>query len=126
MGRRFFPSSGGNMTLTRSRDKTRIALVNFERHNVFGDFFKVMAWTIKLTKVEVRQELNEGMNQYYNSVKNSFDELVEVAFVGRCDYVMMIYVEKTRRGLQEQQDFEKEIDKNDDESSKKKDYGLNF
>ena len=93
MGRRFFPSSSGNMTLTRSRDKTRIALVNFERHNVFGDFFKVMAWTVKLAKVEVKQELNEGMNRYYSGVKNSFDELVEVAFVGRCDYVMMIYVE---------------------------------
>ena len=28
-------------------------------------------------------------------------EIVEMAFVGRCDYVMMIYVEKRLRSLQE-------------------------
>ena len=87
------------MTLTRSRDKSRISLVNFERYNMFGDYFKLMAWTIKLVKVDVKQELNEGMNRYYESVSANFDELVEVAFVGRCDYVMMIYIEKRPRSL---------------------------
>jgi len=101
MGRKFFPSKDGNMTLTRSRDKSLISLLNFDRHNMFGDYFKLLAWTTKLVSVDVKQELNEGMNHYFSSISNNFDELVEVAFVGRCDYVMMIYVEKRLRSLQE-------------------------
>ena len=89
------------MTLTRSRDKSLISLLNFDRQNMFGDYFKLLAWTIKLVSVDVAQELNEGMSHYFSSISNNFDELVEVAFVGRCDYVMMIYIEKRHRTLQE-------------------------
>ena len=126
MGRSFFPSKNGNMTLTRSRDKSWISLVNFDRYNMSGDYFKLMAWTTKLVKVDVKQELNEGMNGYYAGVSASFDELVEVAFVGRCDYVMMIYIEQRPRSLQEQQDFEKEIAKNTPNDRTKKDNATSF
>jgi len=68
---------------------------------MFGDYFKLLAWTTKLVSVDVKQELNEGMNHYFSSISNNFDELVEMSFVGRCDYVMMIYIEKRLRSLQE-------------------------
>ena len=61
------------------------------------------------------------MNHYFNSISNNFDELVEMVFVGRCDYVMMVYIETKHRSLQEQQDFEKEIAKNTPNDRKKKD-----
>ena len=99
MGRKFFPSKEGNMTLTRSKDKSLISLLNFDQLNKFGDYFKLLAWTIKLVPYEVKQELNEGMNHYFSNIINTFDELVEVAFVGRCDYVLMVYIEKRLRSL---------------------------
>jgi len=48
MGRKFFPSLNGNMTLRRSRDKKIISLTNFDRFDENNEFFKIKAWTIKL------------------------------------------------------------------------------
>ena len=48
MGRKFFPSLNGNMTLRRRRDKKIISLTNFDRFDENNEFFKIKAWTIKL------------------------------------------------------------------------------
>jgi hypothetical protein len=48
MGRKYFTANKGNMVLTRSKDKKVISLTNFDRENLKGDFFKVLAWTNKL------------------------------------------------------------------------------
>ena len=56
----------GNMTLTRSRDKRVVSLVNFDRHDPFGDYFKLMAWTIKLKPWPISQKLNNGLNEYFS------------------------------------------------------------
>lgn len=48
MGRRFFSSQDGNMTLTRSYDKKLISLANFERNHKNKEYFKIKAWTTKL------------------------------------------------------------------------------
>jgi hypothetical protein len=48
MGRKFYESKDGNMTLIRSTDKRCISLVNFEPDNSNDNFFKLLAWTIKL------------------------------------------------------------------------------
>jgi hypothetical protein len=48
MGRRFFSSQDGNMTLTRSYDKKLISLANFEQEHANKEYFKIKAWTTKL------------------------------------------------------------------------------
>lgn len=48
MGRKFTPIKNGNMTLTRSKDKKLISLVNFDLANKQDKIFKILAWTIKL------------------------------------------------------------------------------
>lgn len=68
MGRKFFLSQDGNMTLTRSKDKKVISLVNFNEKDKFGNFFKVLAWTCKLKPFAVSEKLNEGMNQYFRYI----------------------------------------------------------
>ena len=89
MGRKFFPSADGNMTLTRSKDKKIISLVNFNEKDKFGNFFKVLAWTCKLKAFNISEKLNEGMNQYFRYIQkdNTFDKLCEVSFVGNSKYV---------------------------------------
>jgi hypothetical protein len=39
MGRKFFPSMDANMTLTLSKDKRLISLLNFDQDNSDGDYF---------------------------------------------------------------------------------------
>lgn len=53
------------------------------------------------------------MNKYYEKVKPSFDELIEISFVGGClqqdtghRYIQFAYMESKPRGLQEQQEYE--------------------
>lgn len=65
MGRKFFESKEGNMTLTRSTDKRCISLVNFENDNKDDKFFKLMAWSIKLQPFPIPQCLNDAMSNYY-------------------------------------------------------------
>ena len=101
MGRTYFPSKDGNMTLTRSKDSKLISLVNFNANEPHGDHFKIMAWTTKLVPFKINQELNEGMNHYYATVKKNFDSMVEICFMGRNEYVMMIYFESQERSFQE-------------------------
>lgn len=62
MGRSFFKSGNGNMVLTRSRDKRVVSLVNFNRQDPKGEYFKIMAWTIKLKLWDVNPKLNKGLN----------------------------------------------------------------
>jgi hypothetical protein len=50
MGRKFFPSKNGNMVLTRSKDKKIISLTNFEKFHPNEEFFKIKAWTVKLSR----------------------------------------------------------------------------
>lgn len=65
MGRNFSISKDGNMTLTRSRDKSLISLLNFDRQNQQGRFFKLLAWTVKLKPIPVSEVLNEALSKYY-------------------------------------------------------------
>ena len=60
------------MQLTRSRDKRRISLVNFDRENTKGDYFKFMSWSTKLKPDDIRDSLNKGLSDYYKSVKSTF------------------------------------------------------
>jgi hypothetical protein len=101
MGRNFFPSQNGNMMLTRSRDKRRISLTNFDAKDPDGKYFKVMSWTTKLVECPVNPALNEGLNKYFNTVTESFHQLVEICYVGQCKYLMMVYVESVDRSLQD-------------------------
>jgi hypothetical protein len=90
MGRKFFSSENGNMVLTRSKDKKVVSLTNFDPQDENGEYFKTLAWTNKLKKFETPDEfasLNNGMSSYYNQVKDSFHELVEVSFVGNSKFV---------------------------------------
>ena len=48
MGRNFIPSGKGNMNLVRSMDKKIVSIVNFDPDDKFGQYFKVLAFTIKL------------------------------------------------------------------------------
>ena len=104
MGRKFFPSLNGNMVLTRSKDKKVVSLTNFDRESTNGDYFKTLAWTIKLKVFETADEfelLNSGMNQYFNTIKDTFDELIEVSFVGNSKFVQLVYMEAKPRTLVE-------------------------
>ena len=49
------------------------------------------------------------MNQYYISVKEKFDDLVEISLIGKSKYVQMIYIEKVERDQQEIDEYEQEI-----------------
>ena len=109
MGRKFIKPMNGNMQLTRSKDKKILSLTNFDRTNKYGDYFQVQAWTLRLKKFQIFQKLIFGMNSYYHTVKDNFDELIEVSFCGNNQYVQLIYVQKKERSLQEQQDYEREI-----------------
>jgi len=101
MGRNYFPAKDGNMTLTRSKDCKLISIANFNANDPQENHFKIMAWTIKLEPYKLNQELNEGMNHYYSSIKKNFDSLIEICFMGRNEYVMMIYYETQERSFQE-------------------------
>ena len=104
------------MVLTRSKDKKVISLTNFDEFDQRKEYFKIQAWTIKLQKIvppDNFEQLNRAMNKYYESVKSSFDTLIEIAFVGGClyqetghRYVEFKYLESKPRGLQEQQEYE--------------------
>ena len=48
MGRNFFPSKNGNMMLTRSRDKRRFSLTNFDPNDPNKEYFKTLSWTTSL------------------------------------------------------------------------------
>ena len=68
MGRKYFPAKNGNMMLTRSKDKKVISLVNFDRDNEKGEYFKVLAWTNKLKMFSPNDHyeiLNSGLNMYF-------------------------------------------------------------
>lgn len=109
MGRKFFPSKNGNMVLTRSKDKKIISLTNFEKFHPNEEFFKIKAWTVKLSRFKSQDNfvsLQHGMNQYYARNKGSFDELIEVSFVGGGKFVQLIYMESVERDLVQQQQYE--------------------
>lgn len=101
MGRNFIPSQNGNMVMVRSRDKSKITIVNFDKDHPQGLHFKMLAFTTKLKAVPLNDALNVGMSKYYTSVKDRFDVLVEVSLVGRSKYAQMVYIESVSRDLQE-------------------------
>jgi len=51
------------------------------------------------------------MNKYYKRVRDTFDELIEVSFVGGSKFVQLVYYEAKPRSLKEQQDYEFNIEK---------------
>ena len=72
MGRNFIPSKNGNMMLTRSRDKRRISLTNFDPKDQDKDYFKILSYTTKLVECPTNPKLNEGMNKYFETIKDTF------------------------------------------------------
>jgi branched-subunit amino acid aminotransferase/4-amino-4-deoxychorismate lyase len=105
MGRKYFPAKNGNMVLTRSKDKKVISLVNFDRFDERGEYFKVLAWTNKLKMFSPNdhfERLNQGINDYFHEIKDTFDELIELSFVGNSKYVQLVYMEAQKRSLAEQ------------------------
>lgn len=78
--------------------------------NKNNDNFMLCAWRTDLSPLPVNPELNASMSLHYNSVKEHFAQLEEIAFIGQCQYVKMTYVETKMRSLKEQQDFEMEMD----------------
>lgn len=110
MGRKFMKPQGGNMSLTRSKDRKLVSITNFEKDNPNKDYFRIYAWSTKIFRqIEVSMRLHFSMNNYYFKNKEFFHELVEVAFCGGGDYVQLIYVQQRERSLQEQQEYELEI-----------------
>lgn len=66
MGRKFMKPKGGNMSLTRSKDRRLVSITNFEKDNAKGDYFRVYAWSTRmLRQVEVSERLRASMNRYY-------------------------------------------------------------
>ena len=57
------------MVLTRSTDKRIVSLVNFNRYDPDGEYFKMMAWTIKLKPWNISLKLDQGLNEYYKQNK---------------------------------------------------------
>ena len=116
MGRKYFPAKNGNMMLTRSKDKKIISLVNFDRDSEKGEYFRVLAWTNKLkmfSPTDHFEILNSGLNNYFQSVYETFEELIEVSFVGNSKFVQLVYLEAQPRSLAEQQLYEQAIEKNE-------------
>lgn len=96
MGRKFFHSCSGNMQLTRSKDKKIISLTNLDINNKNGQYFKIQAWTTKLKIYDTPDSfgaLHNSMNMYFDRVRGSFDELVEVSFVGSSKFIQLVYYE---------------------------------
>lgn len=94
------------MVMTRSKDKKIVSLTNFDRTNPDGLFFKTLGWTNKLKVFSTADNfelLNNGMNDYFSRNAESFDQLVEVSFVGNSKFVQLIYIEARERSLVEQQ-----------------------
>ena len=110
MGRKFMPSSKGNMVLTRSKDKKIVSITNFDREDKNENYFKFLAWTNKLKPFPKSGHdfsiLESGINKYYSAIKDSFDELVELSLVGGSKFVQLIYYEAKQRDLKEQQEYE--------------------
>ena len=87
MGRKFTPTRNGNMKMVRSNDKSKITIVNFDKNHPEGLHFKLLAFTNKLKAYRLDDIINTGMNQYYISVKEKFDDLVEISLIGKSKYV---------------------------------------
>lgn len=106
MGKKFFPSRDGNMTLTRSKDKKVFSVINFDQENKLGEYFKLMAWTNKLDPFHFNPEINQHLSLYFNGIKEHFEYLEEVAFVVNNSYIKMSYVEMCMRPLKEQKEYD--------------------
>lgn len=66
MGRKFMKPQGGNMSLTRSKDRKLISITNFEKDNPNRDYFRMYAWSTKMFRqIEVSMRLHFSMNNYY-------------------------------------------------------------
>ena len=94
MGRKFMKPEGGNMKLTRSKDRRLISITNFEKDNMKGDFFRLYAWSTRmLRQIDVSDRLRQSMNKFYSQCKFNFHELEEVSFCGCGEYVQLVYIE---------------------------------
>jgi hypothetical protein len=46
-----------------------------------------------LKKFDLPKELEKGVNKHFNNIKSYFADLVEVKFVGNCNYLLLEYIE---------------------------------
>ena len=65
-----------------------------------------MSWSTKLKPDDISPLLDQGLNKYYMSIRETFHELVEMCYVNQCQHLMMVYVESVDRSLEEQQEYE--------------------
>ena len=99
------------MKLTRSTNKQIISLVNFDTEPKNDQFFQIYAWSPKsLDEVKVEHKLIEEMNKYYKANEEKFHQLVEVQFVYKGEKVLLKYIEKQPRSLEEMQESELKLE----------------
>jgi hypothetical protein len=48
--------------MVRSRDKSKITIVNFQREHPLGHHFKIVAFTTKLVPVPLGEDIDVGMS----------------------------------------------------------------
>lgn len=96
------------MALTRSKCRNLISLTSFERNNPKREFLKLYAWDSKtLEHFHVSQSLSYELNMYYQKNRETFGELVEVAFCGNQKYLQLIFYQQLpERTLKEYQEYE--------------------
>ena len=75
------------MKLTRSSDRKIFSLTSFEPRNPRGEYFFIKAWYSMLKPFPISDALLTGINKFYEEIKQFFYELVEIKFVGNCNYV---------------------------------------
>jgi hypothetical protein len=102
------------MLLVQSNDHKTVSLAYFDPHydqfvsrNDNDGFsndkqvIKVLAWGLtdddRLESYTNLDSVNEGLCEYYETVKSSFMKLNEVKFIDSSKYVMLSYVEKVEK-----------------------------
>ena len=62
MGRNYTPSRNGNMMMVRSRDKSKITIVNFDRKHPDGKYFKILAFSTKLKPIPLQEDITKDLD----------------------------------------------------------------
>lgn len=81
------------MKLTRSTDKKVFSLTSFDPKDPNGEYFYIKAWFARLRPFQISEKLTLGMNKFFGEIKERFHQLVEVKFVGNCNYVLLTYID---------------------------------
>ena len=66
------------MKLTRSADRKIFSLTHFDPDHPTGQYFYIKAWYSLLKPFKISDQLLNGMNSYFEEVKQYFNDLIEV------------------------------------------------